>query len=449
MVTKTKKYDFSNKPLDYGFVYLNRKQSKISLSSVLSSAKESVIFADTENRFFEDSLGEFEFLFNQETKLIIGLLSKATLNSIKNRGVKTGFYRSTELKINLGIIIVDKKYVYTVVDSNHIYQMVTKAEEEIFALINHILWSKTNFEFCQNELRTVKSTRLSVIMPSFETAVKNPSNKVMMATQDSGLECDFLLISKQSDLNRDAKIISNDLTAYSKDGKIMAFDIFEKNFYEFDSSDDSLFIANSFRESFVGQLVGKDVWVKGVQYHVLETDNISFDVKVPLDEVEMFVPDFDSEAQKYTKLTKELVLNCNVYPLKLDGSYALSNRYKTIQRVENELKESIAKLEKMDLDKKLLKQLESIKSERLLSEKVKMFNAFVASKEFGVDALNNKKSPVSIISVNEDELNVPNELIGKLYTKQSKNYLATTKDRIDDAKKWLKENKMEAVLIEA
>ena len=52
------------------------------------------------------------------------------------------------------------------------------------------------------------------------------------------------------------------------------------------------------------------------------------------------------------------------------------------------------------------------------------------------------------ISINEEELNVPNELIGKLYTKQSKNYFATTKERIADAKKWLKENKMEAVLIE-
>ena len=70
-------------------------------------------------------------------------------------------------------------------------------------------------------------------------------------------------------------------------------------------------------------------------------------------------------------------------------------------------------------------------------------------KEFGVDALNNKKSPVSIVNVNEEELNVPNELIGKLYTKQSKNYFATTKERIADAKQWLKENKMEAVLIEA
>ena len=40
-------------------------------------------------------------------------------------------------------------------------------------------------------------------------------------------------------------------------------------------------------------------------------------------------------------------------------------------------------------------------------------------------------------------------MIGKLYTKQGADYLATTKERINEAKKWLKENKMEAVLIEA
>ena len=78
-----------------------------------------------------------------------------------------------------------------------------------------------------------------------------------------------------------------------------------------------------------------------------------------------------------------------------------------------------------------------------------MFNEFVSSKEFGVDALNNKKSPVSTINVNEADLIVPNELIGKLNSKQNKDYLATTVSRIKDAKEWLKENKMEAVLIEA
>ena len=52
-----------------------------------------------------------------------------------------------------------------------------------------------------------------------------------------------------------------------------------------------------------------------------------------------------------------------------------------------------------------------------------MFNDFVSSKDFGVEALNNKKSPVSTININETDLIVPNELIGKLYTKNNKNYL--------------------------
>ena len=80
---------------------------------------------------------------------------------------------------------------------------------------------------------------------------------------------------------------------------------------------------------------------------------------------------------------------------------------------------------------------------------MKMFNEFVSSKEFGVEALNNKKSPVSTINVNETDLIVPNDLIGKLYFKNNKNYLATSESRLEDASKWLNDNKMEATLIEA
>ena len=195
--------------------------------------------------------------------------------------------------------------------------------------------------------------------------------------------------------------------------------------------------------------MGKKIWFKGNTYGVEEKETISDSISVPLDELDSFEPDFSSSEKTFKGIVLNLTVFIDIKALKLDGSYALSNKYKAIQKVENELKESIAKLEKMELDNKLLKQLESIKSERVLSEKVRMFNEFVASKEFGVDTLNNKKSPVSIISVNKDELNVPNELIGKLYTKQGKNYLATTKERVDDAKKWLKENRMEAILIEA
>ena len=78
-----------------------------------------------------------------------------------------------------------------------------------------------------------------------------------------------------------------------------------------------------------------------------------------------------------------------------------------------------------------------------------MFNLLANENVFGDDSLKNKKSPVSIINVNEKDLIVPNELIGRLYVKKGANYLATNLERIDDAKKWLKENNMEATLIKA
>ena len=44
--------------------------------------------------------------------------------------------------------------------------------------------------------------------------------------------------------------------------------------------------------------------------------------------------------------------------------------------------------------------------------------------------------------------NVPSDLLGKLYTKGKELYFALKDEsRIDDAKKWLKDNKLEAVLI--
>ena len=224
---------------------------------------------------------------------------------------------------------------------------------------------------------------------------------------------------------------------------------FGNNYYPVPISDGSLFTSESFEKAMLKSLSGKRVWVKGKWFDVIEKATTSKTVYVPLDQVNSYQPEFGDYEKEYNGMTLELLVSVDVKPIKLDNSFTLSNRYKVIQKVENELNESISKLEKLELDKKLLKQLESIKAERLLINKVKMFNDFVSSKDFGVEALNNKKSPVSTININETDLIVPNELIGKLYTKNNKNYLATTESRLENALKWLKDNKMEATLIEA
>ena len=99
--------------------------------------------------------------------------------------------------------------------------------------------------------------------------------------------------------------------------------------------------------------------------------------------------------------------------------------------------------------KDVLKKIKAVREERNLPTRVKMFNKLASENVFGDESLKNKKSPIVVINVNENDLFVPNELIGKLYTKKGNTFFATTMERINDAKKWLNENKMEAVLIEA
>lgn len=396
-----------------------------------------------------DFLKRAETFLNQNEKVLVGLTSDKIISKLKKNGIQNGFFRSTDEKFETGVIIVDKKEAYIALDADHIFNVPSRYIPEIFNYVNHVIWSKANYEQCQGNLKKVEDARLSVVIPSFLKDLDFETRKIKIATESLEKDCECLILAKEKDVRRKAKVSPFDIRGLGVADDVLCVNVFEDNYYPITISDNSIYTAESFENQIVNSLLGKKIWYKGKIYSVEEKESINGSVDVPLDEAETFEPDFNSSEKAFGGIALSLTVSIDVKSLKIDGSYALSTRYKTIQRVENELKESIAKLEKMDLDKTLHKQLESIESERLLSQKIKMFNAFVASKEFGVDALNNKKSPVSIIKVNEEELIVPNELIGKLYTKQNKSYLATTKERLNDAKKWLKENKMEAVLIEA
>ena len=445
---KTKTFNYRDRVLDFGFIELEPKDSDTRVESILDSVKESLVIVDTKGLFMLDFLKRVETLLNQNERVLVGLTSDKIISELKKNGVQNGFFRSTDEKFETGVIIVDKKEAYIALDVDHIFNVPSRYIPEIFNYVNHVIWSKANYEQCQGNLKKVEDARLSVVVPSFLKDLDLETRKIKLATESSEKDCECLILVKEKDVQRKAKVSPFDIRGLGVADDVLCVNAFEDNYYPITINDNSIYTAESFENQTVNSLLGKKIWYKGKIYSVEEKESINGSVNVPLDEVETFEPDFDSSEKVFEGIALSLTVSIDVKSLKIDGSYALSGRYKTIQRVENELKESVAKLEKMDLDKKLHKQLESIESERLLSEKVKMFNAFVASKEFGVDALNNKKSPVSIINVNEDELNVPNELIGKLYTKQSKYYLATTKERISDAKKWLNENKMEAVLIE-
>ncbi len=446
---RTKTFNYQDKVLDYGFIELELKTSNIRIESILNSVKESFIIVDTKGLLIYDLLKSAESFLNQNEKVFVGLTSDKIISELRKNGVLNGFFRSTNEQFETGIIIVDKKTAYLALDVNHIYDVPQRYVSEIFNHVNHVIWSKANYEQCQGSLKKVEEARLSVVIPAFLNDLNFETRKIALATESAGRDGECLILTKEKDIQRKAKVSPFDIKGLGLTDDALCVNAFNDNYYPLSVSDNSIYTAESFEKETIGALVGKKIWFKGNIYDVEEKETISDSISVPLDELDSFEPDFGSSEKTFKGIVLNLTVFIDIKALKLDGSYALSNKYKAIQKVENELKESIAKLEKMDLDKKLLKQLESIKSERTLSEKVRMFNEFVASKEFGIDALNNKKSPVSIINVNKDELNVPNELIGKLYTKQGKNYLATTKERVNDAKKWLKENRMEAILIEA
>ena len=432
---KIKTFNYRDRVLDFGFVELEPKASSINVESIINSVKESLIVVDTKGLLMLNFLKRAEIFLNQNDKVLVGLTSDKIIAELKKNGVSNGFFRSTDVQFETGIVIVDKKEAFLALDVDHIYSVPQRYIPEIFNYVNHVIWSKANYEQCQGSLKKVDDARLSVVIPSFLKDLDFETKTMKLATESANKDGECLILVKEKDVQRKAKVAPFEIKGLGLDEDILCVNAFGDNYYPLSIGDNSIFTAESFESETVGSLLGKRIWYKGKIYKVEDKENINSAINVPLDEVESFEPDFDSSEKTFNGITLSLTISIDVEPLKLDGSYALSNKYKTIQRVENELKESIAKLE-------------SIKSERFLSEKVKMFNAFVASKEFGIDALNNKKSPVYIVNVNEEELNVPNELIGKLYTKQSKNYFATTKERIADAKKWLKENKMEAVLIE-
>ena len=446
---KTKTFNYRDNVLDFGFIELEPKATSTSLRSLANSVKESLIIVDTKGTFILDALKELENYLNQNERIIVGLTNDKVISELKKNGVQNGFFRSTNEQFETGLIILDKKEAMIILDINHIYRVPPRYVSEIFAYVNHVIWSKANYEQCQGSLKKVKEARLSVVVPPFLKDIDINVPKYVYATESENHECNTLIINKEKEVNRKAKVSSFVFNSIGLNEDVLLMNAFGNNYYPVSISDGSLFTSESFENITLKSLSGKRVWTKGKWFDVIEKETISKTIHVPLDQVNTYQPEFADYDKEYNGLALELLVSVDIKPIKLDNSYSLSTRYKVIQKVENELNESILKLEKLDLDKKLLKQLDSIKSERLLVNKVKMFNEFVSSKEFGVEALNNKKSPVSTINVNETDLIVPNELIGKLYFKNNKNYLATSESRLEDASKWLNDNKMEATLIEA
>ena len=96
------------------------------------------------------------------------------------------------------------------------------------------------------------------------------------------------------------------------------------------------------------------------------------------------------------------------------------------------------------------KTLNQIKSESRIVEKVKKYNAFIDNNEAGLKVLKTKKNKKSFKKVifNENDIVVPNEIIGVLYDKNKELYFALEDEKqIKKAKEFLKEHNLEAVMV--
>lgn len=438
-----KVFDYSNEKLKYGFLYTN-KENRLSLSDIVNSAKENIIFCDTNSYIIDDLLPIMSNILNDNKIIVMGLINDKSLLDLKKKGIRGGFFRSTSLKVNASVIIIDKTYYYIAFDSNNVFEMAdSKAYNEVFEYINHLIWTATTNEFCQGDYREIKDSRLSVVKPAFHAAKEKVSDAVI-GTEDINVNTFFSTVEK--DYNKPCILLEIKIpSSYMLNG-ILYTNLFEDKYYgikEFDSS----YVAKSFENQTYSSLVGKEIWYDDKHIVVNNNDKISKNYFLPLDEYKSFVPNYDEIVKNDKPYTLSLKVICNVEPMTVDSSYKVHPNYKNYESLDLQVSSNLEKLIKLD-DSKLNKVIKKIQDERSLSERIRRYNEIIKDKEFGVEALVDKKNAFKQINFNESDIIIPSELIGKLYMKEKKNYLAlNSESKIDDAKKWLKDNKLEAVLI--
>lgn len=434
--------DYKDTIISEGFIYTDNCESNVSIKDVVNNVINNVIIYDTKNYILDKFLNESQFLLNDTNKLFIGLISDKDLASLKGKGVNSGFFRSTDVNSNCAIIIVDKTYVYAAFDNDHVYEVDNTKIDDLFNYINYLIWSKSKTEFCQGRVSSVNESRLSVIKPVINTII---DTKHEAGTDE--FECAIDLLVKEKRTIKDSIVLQGCTKSAFVDNDDLFLNLFENAYYV--AKDwKSLVAANSFTNKNLYELYGKNLWIDGKKITIKNRCSIVENVNLPVDKYKSFTPDYEKIASKNNDLTLSLEVIVNVNSIVVDNSYKLSGRYSKVNDVMNNLNDSINKIKNLSSDdKNILKKMELISSERIIKNKIELYNKFISSEDFGVEALNNEKKKFKSI-VYDSNLEVPNELIGKLYEKNKTNYLALkSEDKIDEASKWLKENNLEAVLI--
>lgn len=439
-----RKFDYSNNKLEYGFTYKNSEIS-ITLPILIEKVKENVILCDTIGIAFSKFIVASEKILNS-SKTVIGLVNDKLLQDLKNKGVKNGFFRSTNSKINVAILIIDKEFYYITFDGDTWLELKDKnSHTEIFNYINHLIWTNTQTEFCQGDYKKVSESRLSVIKPIFKTSHSMISN-AMIGTEDTGAV--EVLISKEKVLSEKAYLVKSKIpSAYVQNGDLYV-NLYDNCYYPIINYEE-IIIGESFADKKYIDYVNQDIWYQNRKIKIVATDNIVKTIELPLDEIESYKPNFENDANNYKGFTINLTISYDIRPMVKTNLYSRHPNYKNNEEVVNKIEKNLKKLINFVGDnKEMLNQLESISNSIMLNDKVDKYNKFISENKFGDSTLLSKKNDFKEINYKESDIIIPSDILGELLIKDKKTYFALNDEsKIEEAKDWLKENKMEAVLI--
>lgn len=449
---RTKTFSNLDKIIPYGFIYEQQKPSSITIEDILSEVSKSILIYDTRGIAFYELASKAAKLMNNPNIVFAGLVSHKILQELKSKGIVSGFYRSTAKNTDIAVVVVDKAKAYLIIDAKTIILINDRITSvEIFNYINHVLWTSTDFEVLNNNSpKKITEIRLSVVIPSFQTLLNKTAldqEEIKYGTEDFA-SSQTVFLTQPKDIQKDAQIINQNITSLCGVGRKFYVRLFDEFYVPIGLNVKELIVGKHFKDQKISSLIGKDLWFDGKKRVIEKETEVSSIIYKPLDEYKSFNPDFD---QIYNQQVKEnygvVKINVDVKPIIIDSSYQLSAKYKKRAETEKLLSENLNKLKKLN-DEDNAKIIDSIISTKLLLERIRKYNEFLSQTEFGEETLKNKKASVSKINVGKEEISVPQELLGKLYTKSNKQFMALKdEDKITDAKKWLSENNQEATLV--
>lgn len=444
---KRKTFDYSSKSLDFGFEYYPSHNTDITLDDFSDMTKKSLFIYDTGNCVFNELMRKNYDLVNDEQRLFIGLVSDVVLQNLQKTGVRTGMYRSTNVRSNCAVIVVDKAKAYIAMDANHIYEVLTEYSKDIFQYLNHIFWAQTQYEYFGNYSK-VEDIRLSVLEPDLSSLMVNNMNSTKYGTED--FQSDNLMVFSEQFTKAKAFLLACPMPkAFSKNGRDLNVNAFGEIYLPVKLEEQTLFRGESFHNKKMRDLINKKIWFNGKQCEVQSEKTITESVYLTLDEMDNFTPDFEKVANRNTDLVCTLNVEIDVQNIVLNDSFKRHPNYQEKAKAEDALNNAIQKIENLKIDG-IEKQLLTIKNAKVLDEKIGLFNNLLKKEDgkIGDKVLNKKENAISPIVVSQEKIAVPSNVLGDLYVKDGKTYFAV--DSASDykqGKQWLHDHKMEGSVI--